>query len=265
MTAPQLASSATLRDDAFLDRVNPVSKIVAMVILSVPLIATIDWVSAAVAVAIELVLLPLCGLALGPLLRRAAPLALFAPIAGVSMLLYAEPEGRVYAQFLLATVSDGSIALAVAVTLRVFALGLPTILLFSRVDATELADALAQVARLPARFVLGVVAGVRLLGLFVDDWRSMGLARRARGVADVGVIRRFFSMAFLLLVFAVRRGSKLATAMEARGFGARPTRTWARSSSLSAWDAVFLVGCVGVMVTALGSAIAAGTFRFVGS
>lgn len=265
MTTLRVAESAVLTRGALLDDINPVSKIVAMVILSVPLIVTIDWVSAAVAIAIELVLLPLCGLALGALLRRAVPLAMFAPIAGVSMLLYAEPEGRVHAQFLTATISDSSISLAVAVTLRVFALGLPTILLFSRVDSTELADALAQVARLPARLVLGVVAGVRLLGLFIDDWRSMELARRARGVGDAAPIRRLFSMSFHLLVFAVRRGTKLATAMEARGFGAQATRTWARPSSLSWKDAVFLVGCVAVMGAAIGGAVAAGTFRFVGS
>jgi energy-coupling factor transport system permease protein len=265
MSTLRLAAPAELRLGAFLDGVNPVSKIAAMIVLSVPLIATIDWVSAAVAIAIELVLLPLCGLALGALLRRAVPLVLFAPIAGVSMLLYAEPAGRVHVQILTATISDGSISLAIAVTLRVFALGLPTILLFSRVDSTELADALAQVARLPSRLVLGVVAGVRLIGLFIDDWRSMELARRARGVGDAAAIRRVLSMSFLLLVFAVRRGTKLATAMEARGFGASPTRTWARPSTLSWRDAVFLVGCVGVMVAAIGAAVAAGTFHFVGS
>jgi energy-coupling factor transport system permease protein len=63
----------------------------------------------------------------------------------------------------------------------------------------------------------------------------------------------------------VRRGTKLATAMEARGFGASPTRTWARPSTLSWRDAVFLVGCVGVMAAAIGAAVAAGTFHFVGS
>jgi energy-coupling factor transport system permease protein len=265
MSIPALASSARVREGAFLDRINPVSKIVAMIVLSVPLIATLDWVSAAVAVAIELVFLPLCGLALGALLRRIVPLLLFAPIAGISMLLYAEPGGRIYAELLVATISDSSIALAVAVTIRVIALGLPTILLFARVDATELADALAQVARLPARFVLGVVAGVRLLALFVEDWRSMDLARRARGVGDSGAIRRFATMSFVLLVFAVRRGSKLATAMEARGFGMDVQRTWARPSRVSWRDAVFLVACIGVMSVAIGSAVAAGTFRFVGS
>lgn len=256
---------AVARRRAFLDDVNPVSKIVAMVVLSVPLLATIDWVSAVVAIGIELLLVGASGLSLTTVLRRLLPLLAFAPVAGISMLLYADPGGRVYAQFLMATVSDDSIALAIAVTLRVVALGLPTILLFSRVDATELADGLAQVARLPARFVLGVVAGVRLLGLFLEDWRSMELARRARGVGDSGRLRRFFSQAFVLLVFAVRRGSKLATAMEARGFGASGERTWARPSSLSWRDAVFLAGCIAIMAAAIGAAVALGTFRFVGS
>ena len=126
------------------------------------------------------------------------------------MLLYAEPGGQVYGTFWYATISDDSIALAIAVSVRVVALGLPTILLFGRTDPTELADALAQVAKLPSRFVLGVLAGTRTLGLFLDDWRSMQLARRSRGVGDTGAVRRFFSMAFVLLVFAVRRGEKLA-------------------------------------------------------
>lgn len=259
------AVTSTRRRDAVLDGVNPLSKIVAMVVLSIPLLLTIDWVSSAVAIAIELALIPLCGVAIVDVLRRCVPLLAFAPIAGVSMLLYAEPGGRVYAQFLLATISDDSIALAIAVALRVIALGLPTILLFSRVDATELADSLAQVGRLPARFVLGVVAGVRLLSLFLEDWRSMELARRARGVGDSGALRRFFSMAFVMLVFAVRRGSKLATAMEARGFGTDLPRSWARASTVSVRDAVFLLGCVAIMAVAIGAAVVAGTFRFVGS
>ena len=36
--------------------------------------------------------------------------------------------------------------------------------------------------------------------------------------ADTGALRRWATMAFAMLVIAIRRGSKLATAMEARGF-----------------------------------------------
>ncbi|MFS0734849.1 energy-coupling factor transporter transmembrane component T [Microbacterium sp. 1P10UB] len=250
---------------AWLDGINPVTKIVIALVLSVPLFASIDVVSAIVAIVLQLACLPVTGLRLGAVLRRIAPIALFAPVAGVSMLLYAQPGGRVYGSFLYATVSDASIELAVAVTLRVIALALPTILLFGRTDPTELADALAQVAHLPARFVLGVLAGTRTLGLFVEDWRTMALARRARGLGDRGAVRRFLSMAFVLLVFAVRRGTKLSTAMEARGFGSPIPRTWARPSRLHPRDAVAVAGAVLVIAAALAAAVAAGTFRFVWS
>ncbi|GAA2977501.1 energy-coupling factor transport system permease protein [Microbacterium terrae] len=260
-----VAVDAPATAPAWLDRVNPVSKIVIALLLSVPLMVSIDAVSSLVAILLELALLPLTGLALATVAKRMLPLVVFAPIAGVSMLLYAEPGGTVYWSFWYATISDESIALAVAVSLRVVALGLPTILLFGRTDPTELADALAQVAKLPSRFVLGVLAGTRTLGLFLDDWRSMTLARRARGVGDTGAVRRFFSMAFVLLVFAVRRGTKLATAMEARGFGSGITRTWSRPSRLHARDAVAVAGGCLVIAVAIGAAVAAGTFRFVWS
>lgn len=249
----------------WLDGVNPVTKLVLAVLLSVPLFASIDITSALAAIVLQLLCLPLTRLRPSTVLRRLLPIAIFAPIAGVSMLLYAEPAGRIYWTFGFATISEDSITLAIAVSLRVVALGLPTILLFGGTDPTELADALAQVAKLPSRFVLGILAGTRMLGLFLDDWRTMSLARRARGVGDRGVLRRFFSMAFVLLVFAVRRGSKLALAMEARGFGSDIPRTWSRPSRLHPRDAVALMGGIAIMALALAAAVVVGTFRFVWS
>lgn len=250
---------------AWIDGVNPVTRIVLALVLSIPLFASIDVVSGLVAIALQLLCLPLTGLAPGTVLRRMALLAAFAPIAGVSMLLYGQPSGQVYWSFGVATISEGSVQLALAVGLRVLALGLPTILLFGRTDPTELADALAQVAHLPSRFVLGTLAGTRMLGLFLDDWRTMALARRARGIGDRGAVARFFSMAFVLLVFAVRRGTKLAMAMEARGFGSDAPRTWSRPSRLSPRDGVAFAGGVLIMALSLAAAVAVGTFRFIWS
>ncbi|MBE7953071.1 energy-coupling factor transporter transmembrane component T [Microbacterium oxydans] len=259
-----MTATETVRP-VWLDGVNPVTKLLLALLLSVPLFASIDITSALAAIVLQLLCLPLTGLRLSTVLKRLLPIAIFAPIAGVSMLLYAEPAGRIYWTFGFATISDDSITLAIAVSLRVIALGLPTILLFGGTDPTELADALAQVAKLPSRFVLGILAGTRMLGLFLDDWRTMSLARRARGVGDRGVLRRFFSMAFVLLVFAVRRGSKLALAMEARGFGSGIPRTWSRPSRLHPRDAVAVIGGIAIMALALAAAVLVGTFRFVWS
>ena len=250
---------------AWLDGVNPVTKVAMVVVLAVPLLVSVDAVSAAVALVLELLCVPFTGLAYRVVAKRLVPVLLFAPVAAVSMLLYARPGGTVYGTFLFATISDDSLALSFAVLLRVVALALPMILLFARTDPTELADALAQVAKLPSRFVLGVLAGARTVGLFVDDWRTMTLARRARGLGDRGALRRFFSMAFVLLVFAVRRGTTLATAMEARGFGADVERTWSRPSRLHPRDAVALAGSLALVAVALTAAVVSGAFRVVGT
>jgi energy-coupling factor transport system permease protein len=245
----------------FVDRVNPVTRLAAVMVLTTPLLLTVDWLSAAVALGIELVLFAAAGVTPRLLVTRTWPILVSAPIAGLSMLLYGQPEGTEYWSFWLARITDGSIELAIAVTVRVLAIGLPAALLFLRVDPTELADGLAQVARLPSRFVLGALAATRLVGLFVEDWRAMGLSRRARGIGDHGVIRRAATMAFALLVLAIRRGSKLATAMEARGFGSGLPRTWARTSHVGASDAALLAIAATVATLAVAVAMWAGTFN----
>ena len=97
--------------------------------------------------------------------------------------------------------------------------------------------------------MLGALAGLRLTSLFREDWRSLELARRARGLSDDSVLRRFAGQAFALLVIAIRRGTKLATAMEARGFGSDIPRTWARRSVLHAQD-LLIVTVAGVIAAA---------------
>jgi energy-coupling factor transport system permease protein len=202
------------------------------------------------------------GLSLRTFLRRTLPIWIAAPLAGLTMLLYGRPSGHSYFQFWLANITDGSIAFAIATSLRMLAIALPAVVLFVTIDPTDLADGLAQIVRLPARFVLGALAGLRLMGLFLEDWRSLELARRARGVADRGRLKRFAGQAFALFVLSIRRGTKLATAMEARGFGGRTRRTWARESRLRWPDAVLVLIAVIVAAAAMGVSIATGHWSF---
>ena len=241
--------------------INPVAKLLSGLLLSACLLLTIDWVSAAVALVLEFALFPLLRVPARTFWLRTLPIWIASPLAGITILLYGRPSGTVYAEFLFARISDGSIELAIATTLRVLAIGLPAIVLFVTIDPTDLADGLAQRAHLPSRFVLGALAGFRLVGLFAEDWRSLELARRARGVADRGRIRRFGGQAFALLVLSIRRGSKLATAMEARGFGAPEKRTWARESPWGPRE--WLVAGVGLAVGAASivAAVAVGTWN----
>lgn len=247
-----------------LEGVNPVSRVLGLVALTTPLLVSIDWVSAAVALAFTLALAPLCGIGPRRMVRRGWPILLAAPVSGLSMLLYGNPDGTVYWSFLLATVTDNSVSLAIAIMVRVLAVGLPVVVLTAGIDPTDLGDGLSQVLKLPSRFVLAAVAGVRLITLFLDDWRALTRARRARGLGDRGRLRRLAGQTFALLVFALRRGSKLSTAMEARGFGAPGTRTWARESTFAARDWLVLAACAAIAAASLGLSVALGEFRFLG-
>lgn len=244
-------------------RINPVAKLGAAFLIAIPLVFTIDVVSAATALVLEALLLPFAGLGLREFWLRTLAVWIAAPLSAVTIALYGHQSGAVYLDWAVVHVSAGSLQLALATMFRVLAVALPSVVLFATVDPTDLADGLGQVLRLPSRFVMGGLAGLRMVGLFLDDWRALELARRARGVADRGRLRRFLGMAFALLVLSLRRGSKLATAMEARGFGAPGARTWARRSAFGGREWGLLGLGAAIAAVAVGAAVAAGTWNFI--
>ena len=243
---------------------NPVARVLALLVATTPLLITIDPVSAAVAVILKLALMPLSGVSARSFFLKATPLLLAAPLGALSMLLYASPAGNVYWQFGPAAISDHSMWLALGIGLRMCAIVLPAIALLDRIDPTDMGDGLAQILHLPARPVLAALAGARMTSLMAADWKALERARRARGVGDSSRIRSFLRGSFSLLVFALRRSGKLATTMEARGFGAAGKRTWARPSRLRAADAVLMAVAIAVPAIALAASIWAGTFALVG-
>jgi energy-coupling factor transport system permease protein len=242
--------------------INPVAKLAATAVIGIALVLSIDWVSATVALACEVVLFVFAGLGPRQFVRRTLPVAIAAIFAATTILLYGRASGANHWRFLLINVTDGSIELSIATFLRVLAIGLPAVVLFVTVDPTDLADGLAQVLRLPSRFVLGALGGLRLVGLFAEDWKSLELARRARGIADSGRLRRFAGQAFALLVLSIRRGSKLATAMEARGFGSSIPRSWARASLFGAREWMVVALAAAIVLAAVGTSVLTGHWNF---
>src|SRR5690606_9133708 len=186
---PRLRRGAGGCRGAAVRAVNPVAKLGAALLLAACLVLTVDWVSAGTALLLELLAIPFLGVRPRDFWLRTLAVWIAAPLTGLTILLYGQASGAVYFEWLAIRVSDGSIELALATALRVLAIGLPAVVLFITVDPTDLADGLAQVWRVPSRFVLGSLAGLRLVGLFIDDWRFLELARRARGVGDRGRIQ----------------------------------------------------------------------------
>ena len=147
--------------------------------------------------------------------------------------------------------------------MRLVAVALPAVVLLTDLDATRLADGLGQRLRLPDRFVLAGLAGVRLFEVLGEDWTAIALARRARGVDDAARLRRLPGQVFTLFVVALRRAVALATAMEARGLGAPGPRTWSRPSRFGRADLVAVLAGLLVAAGSVSVGLVAGTYRLV--
>ncbi|MFF3869210.1 energy-coupling factor transporter transmembrane component T family protein [Micromonospora sp. NPDC001898] len=249
-----------------LARRNPVAKVAAALVFSFTLLATLDPVAPAIALVIELAVLPLFGIRYRVLARRAAPLLLGAVgIVATLVLFAADRSGRVLVDAGPVLVSTGVLLTALGLALRMLAVALPGVIVFATTDPTDLADALIQNAKAPARFAIGALAAFRLVPLLGQEWQMISMARRARGV-DAGRnplarMRLFVSTAFALLVGAIRRGTRLAVAMDARGFDAGTPRTVARRQRFRAADGLLIAGAAALAGAALAVSVALGAFR----
>lgn len=235
--------------DARLARRNPLAKVGAAFVVTAGLLVTLDPLTPALVLAVELAVVPLTGVRLATLARRTWPLLI--AVAGVAV-----------ANLLLAT---GGWRTAVAISLRLLAVTLPGILALATTDPLDLADALVQRLRVPARFAYGALVALRLLPVLAVDWHTTARARRARGLdagrSPVRAVLLFASQVFALLVQAVRRGVRMAAAMDARGFDVRGPRTVARPQPMRIADWALLATAVLVVGAATAVSVAAGQWR----
>ena len=246
-----------------LSRANPLALVGAALVVAAALISTLDVVSGAVALGLFALAVPWLGVPRANLGVRLAPVVLAAVFAGVTISLYGESSGEVFFSWGLIGVSEGSLDLALATTLRILAIGGPALLVLSRVDPTRFADALAQHTPLPQNFVMGGLAALRLVDVVAGD-RQMRLATlRARGLEHknraVGLVRE----AIAIFVLAIRRSETLGRAMESRGFGQANTRTHYRESRFLPHDWLWPLGGLIIGGVSVLAAIATGSFNAV--
>ena len=244
--------------------INPVFRIFGAFAASIPLFFTLDCVSASVALLLEFVIFACIKLPPWRVIRLSWPVWVGAPTSALTVLLYGKSGGNTWFQWWLMHATDRSAMLAVATSLRILAIGVPSIVMMIGLDATDLADAFSQVLHLPDRFVYGGLAGIRLFGVLQDDWAALTASRRSRGLGDEHRVRAFFPQSFALLVLSIRRSTTLATAMEARGFGGVGARSHARVSRVRARDWWIFAVCAIVPSVAVVAALYFGTFAFLG-
>lgn len=246
-------------------RVNPVAKLAAVTAVSTTALIASDWLTPLLLLAALLAAVPFSGIRIGELVRRLRWLwAAAAIVVVVNAVFAAEQTGRVLIDFGPFYIGSDALLDGAAIGLRVCVAATAGVLGFATTDPTDLADALTQQLRAPARFTLGALAALRLMPLLAAEWRQITSARRARGLEGgwnpVRRVRLFASTMFALLVGAIRRAGRLASAMDARGFDSEIPRTYAREQRMHPADWVVIVVALLVCAAAVAVSAANGVF-----
>jgi energy-coupling factor transport system permease protein len=253
---------------ALLARTNPIAKIGAAAAFMVAAFVTIDLLTPTILLALETAVLPATGLRARALLGRLWPLGVAALGVGVlNALLAGDPTGELIFRFGPLVLTTGSLLTGVALAVRLLVIALAGVLAFVATDPTDFADGLTQQLHVSPRIAIGSLAGLRALPILAEEWQTIGLAQRARGVeagrSPIAAVRQVASRLLTLLVRAIRRGIRMATAMEARGFGASDCRTVARPQRMRGRDWGLLAAALLASAAATTVSVALGSWRFV--
>jgi energy-coupling factor transport system permease protein len=248
-----------------LARTNPLGRLGAALLLMVVLFVSLDALTATLVLVVLAAAIPLSGLSFRVVLMRFWPILAIAGSIGLINVLAAAEQLGPAVQIGPVALGGETLMAGVSLALRLLAIALAGIVAVAGTDPTELSDALIGQLRVPPRFAIGALAAYRLLPLLAFEWQTMALARRARGLdaggSPIAALRIVAGLLLGLLVAAIRRGSRLAMAMEARGFEARPCRTIARPTVMRAGDWALIGGAAAVGVAAAATSVLLGTHR----
>jgi len=248
-----------------LARRDPLAKLGAAVFLMLALFLAVDVVTPLILLVALLAAVPMSGLRPLSLLRRAWPLLIAALAVAILNTIFAPHQSGAPIRIGPILVGSTTMLGGAALGLRIVGIALAGLLALATIEPTDLADALVQHLHAPPRFALGALAAVRMLPVLADEWRLIGLARRARGIEaglnPLAALRLASGRLFALLVAAIRRGTRLALAMDARGFGERPCRTVARPQVVDRGDWMLLGGALLACLLASGASLALGSYR----
>jgi energy-coupling factor transport system permease protein len=252
----------------YLWRRNPTVKFAAALLLSLLLTLVIDPLTPLLFLGGTL----LAGLALGGVrpatyARALAPLLLVAAgFVWSNALFAAAPDAAgVLWRWGPFRVSAPGLLFGLGIALRGLAIGALSLTFVLTTDPTDLVVSLIRHGRLPFRIGYSLLAGVRFLPFFAQEYEQVRLAQRVRGQVEQGPLafrlQRRAGYLLPLLASAVRRAARVAVAMDSRGFAAAGRRTYYREVPLNGWDAAFALATAAFALALLAFSRYAGWLR----
>ncbi|KRE23186.1 cobalt ABC transporter permease [Agromyces sp. Soil535] len=234
---------------------NPIAKLAAPLPVMIALLVTrgvaIPLAFTVLAVALLLIGARLSGRAIAVLLI-ATPVGV--ALLGLSLGVWVDPSrvdaASAAASVVLVEIGDwrftlGAYLIGLATALRIAAILMLSLIAGLTTTGPELVRAAVQNLRVPYRIGYTALAALRFVPRFGHELEVIRAAHRVRGTdggrGPVAAVRRTIGYAIPLLASAIRHAERVALAMDARAFGAHPTRT---ERTISRWrprDTVFVL------------------------
>lgn len=246
-----------------LARRNPTVKLALVFVVSVVVMFVLDPVTPAVLYVLAL-LAVVVGTRTRPATLALAHVPFLAFALGVLVVNVLSRPGEVLWQGGPLRVTVEGLSVGAALALRTLLIGVLAVGFLLSTDGVALMHSLRQNARLSPRVAYAVLAGYRLLQDLPREWVTIQHAHAVRAPARGGRPprgpRHLGRVVFTLLVVTVRRGERMAQALESRGLGLAPRTTW-RPVRTTAADWLFAAGVLLVLAVVLAGSARLGLLR----
>jgi energy-coupling factor transport system permease protein len=232
---------------------DPTVKLAVILGISLLLIFIVDPVTPALFLAVAIAVALAGGARPKTIARALVPLTVLGVGFVWSNTVFAATQGPATWTIGPIHLSEPGLRFGLAIAIRGIAIGILSLTFVWTTDPTDLVVSLIRHARLPFRIGYPLLAGYRFLPFFTDEYAQVRLARQVRGARPRGLLgrgREAVGELVTLLSDATRRATRIAIAMDARGFAAATERTYYRDARLAWGDAIFVVGAA-IATTAL--------------
>ena len=233
--------------NSFIHRLDPRTKLIALVVYIVALFLAVSWVSYALMVLFLLVCIHVSTIPAKSFIRGMKPLIFILVFTGVLNLFFTT-DGEVLVDFWIITITTGGLQRAVFMVIRILLLICGTFLLTYTTSPISLTDGVESLMnplkkiKVPVHELsMMMCIALRFIPTLIEETDKIMSAQKARGADfESGTLmekaKALIPILVPLFISAFRRADELATAMECRCYQGGEGRTKMKLLRYTLWD-----------------------------
>ena len=233
--------------NSFIHRLDPRTKLIALVVYIVALFLAVSWVSYALVAAFLLLCIKISTIPAKSFIKGMKPLIMILAFTGILNLFFTD-EGDVLVDFWVITITTGGVQRAIFMVLRILLLICGTFLLTYTTSPISLTDGLEALMnplkkiKVPVHELsMMMCIALRFIPTLIEETDKIMCAQKARGADfESGTLmekaKALIPILVPLFISAFRRADELATAMECRCYQGGEGRTKMKLLRYTLWD-----------------------------